>query len=61
MAHLSSGVNKDFKQRKEHVLKRLSNMRTDRFQNIRVQFDQDSCVICLEQFEPDSEVCITNE
>ena len=61
MARLSSSADKDFQQRKEHVLKCLSNMRTDRFQNIRVQFDQDSCVICLEQFEPDSEVCITNE
>ena len=61
MAHLSSSADKDFQQRKDHVLKCLSNMRIDRFQNIRVQFDQDSCVICLEQFEPDSEVCITNE
>ena len=47
--------------RKEHIAKCLDNIRKDEFKNIRAKFDQSSCIICLDDFEPGSEVCITNE
>ena len=60
MCH-TPNLHKDLEIRKEHIAKCLNNMRKDKLQNIRVQFDQNSCVICLEEFEPDTEICVTNE
>ena len=50
---------KDF--RNEYIQKSLNNIGKQEFKNIRAKFEQNSCIICLNDFEPHSEVCITNE
>ena len=42
--------------RQRHISRCLKNMKIDQFQNIRVKYDQNNCIICFEDFEPSSEV-----
>ena len=54
-------VQNDSELRNELILKCLNNMRKDEFKNTRAKFNQNNCIICIKDYEPDSEVCITNE
>ena len=45
----------------EYIARCLDNMRRDEYRKINVKFDQSDCIICLEKFEPNSEVWATNE
>ena len=47
--------------RKRYISRCLKNMKTDKFQCIKVKFNQNNCIICFEDFEPSSEVWITNK
>lgn len=42
----------------DHV---ISNMTNDLFENIHNDYEQQTCVVCLELFDAASEVCVTNE
>ena len=59
--YLSPDTQEDVDYRKEYIHKCLDNMKRDEYRSIRVKFDQNNCIICLEDFEPQSEVYITNE
>ena len=48
-------------QRNQYVFRCLDNMRNNKFEHIQTRFQQSNCIICLDDFEPNSEVCITNE
>ena len=48
-------------QRNQYVFRCLNNMRNNKFEHIQTRFQQSNCIICLDDFEPPSEVCITNE
>ena len=54
-------VQNDSELRNELILKCLNNMRKDEFKNTRAKFNQNNCIICIKDYDPDSEVCITNE
>ena len=43
-------------QRNEYITRCLDNMRRNEFRNIKARFDQSDCIICLEKFEPNSDV-----
>ena len=51
----------NFEFRNEHISRCLDNMRKGEYKKIRTRFDQNNCIICFDDFEPTSEVCMTNE
>ena len=51
----------DFEFRNEHISRCLENMSKTEYKKIRTRFDQSNCIICFDDFEPTSEVCMTNE
>lgn len=47
--------------RVDFIQRCLDNMRKGKYSDMRIHYTQDACVVCLEEFEADSEIVITNE
>ena len=45
----------------ERVTKTMKNMKSGKYIDLKTKYGQNSCVVCLEDFEPDSSIHVTNE